>query len=89
MTRIRIVTKRPTQPKRVPGDAGYPIINGVMTSLVDCYFYAVDDDGNETPLHGVTAFAIDCSEPTEAIRATIQFVDVDINIEAETDDVPV
>jgi hypothetical protein len=85
MARIRIVTKRPPQPERVPG---YPRINGVQTSLVDCYFYAVADDGTEEPLHGVTAFAIDCSEPTEALRATIQFVDVDIDIEAETSDIP-
>lgn len=86
MARIRIVTKRPPQPEHKAGD---PFVINCQTSLVDCFITAVADDGTEEPLHGVTGFMLDASSPLEPIRATLVFIGIDVDVEAETDDVPV
>ena len=83
MARIRIVTK--------PQPAAFGSIGGIRApgpSIVDCYFSVISDDGTEEPLHGVTGFLVDASTPTEEIRVMLTLIDTELDVQADTDDLP-
>lgn len=81
MTRLRIRAKAPPSPPRDPRDPRFPIVNGLITSWPDVEVHAIDDEGREVALDGVTSFHVHAAQGTEPVRAVLSFVEVDVDVE--------
>jgi len=65
---VRIRVKRPARPEPEV-HAGYPVSYGRCPDMNDVEVFAVDNDGNEHPLEGITGvwIAVHDAEPVTAI----------------------
>lgn len=80
MAYLKIICKRPPQPKRVEGELS---INGICSSLADVRVLVQRDDGVEEELRGVASVAWFGGSHTEPTQAMIEVLDVDADIETE------
>lgn len=84
--RVRIRCAVPKAAEQMPaGESRYPLINGVLASLVDTEILLVDSAGNETPLDGVTRVTWSCGDDGMPAKATLEIVGVDIDVEGEAE----
>ena len=78
MSRLRITCKAPPDPPRVPGD----IRISWVPSWKDVRVVLAADDGTEHDVDNVELVTFSCRQG-EVATATLTFVDVEINAEAE------
>lgn len=83
-TRLLIRTK----PRELlpPLDGKYPRINGPVPDMRDVEIFFVDaETGAQTPVANVSGVMIRIT-PDDVVRAQVDFVDVDLDLEAEKDE---
>ena len=76
MTHIRIVCRRPAPSQ--------PNVT-VLPMAEDCQVFAVAEDGTASLISGIDAVAF-VARIGEPVRATLRFIDVDVDVEAVTSD---
>jgi len=85
MSRIRIVAKAPPPgPKLKIG--GQCVFNGVMLGWTDVEVYIVHDDGTQEPFPFVRGVKLDWKEGPEALMATIEVYNPEVDVVAECDE---
>lgn len=66
----------------------YPMINGMVSSFCDVFATIVDDDGKESvPITNITSIAWRAAQGSEPTTATLEFFDVDVELEVRDSDV--
>lgn len=82
MSRIRIVCKAPS-PSRPEPHSTFPTFAGQVASWPDVDLTAIGDDGTEVALYNVTAVTFRAAQGPKPASATIEFINVEIDAEAE------
>ena len=67
------------------GKTGYPLINGFPASWADVEVVVVHNDGTEEHLHDVEEATWTCKAGSEYATATLKFIGVELDVEAEAD----
>lgn len=81
MSRLRITCKGDPPAKRPDGSA-YPITISRCAEWPDLELELVDEDGRTMPITNVTRVVWVAEQGTEPARARVDFVDVDVELEA-------
>lgn len=82
MSRLRITCKSASPIERKEFTQGYSVILSTPASWTDVFVTLIADDGTEQAITNIEGIAWSVRQG-EAATATLEFIDVDLNVEAE------
>jgi hypothetical protein len=83
VSRIRITCKSPAPVERREFVPGYPVIVSTPASWTDTEVLLVADDGTEHAITNISAIRWSAQQGTELPVATLEFFDVDLDVDVE------